>query len=646
VTKQEVIACYDAGTGAKRWEHRQNVYHSTVAFNRIGWASLAGDPATGNVYAHGSGGQLNAFAPDGSKLWEINLAEEFGRATGYGGRSQTPLVVGDRVLLNFVTDGWGDHAAPRTRVFAFDKKTGEVVWVTTPGRMPHDMNFQANLVHAVIDGRQLVIAGDADGHVYALDLLTGRPVWSFALSRQGLQNTVVVAGDTVFASHSEENLDAATMGRLVAFRATGNGDLTKQQLWQVDELTAGFPSPAYSDGKLYVVDNSANLYRVDAATGAVEWTHELGTVGKASPVVADGKIYVPELNGRFHVLRPGPEGPETLSEAHIAVADGRYAEIYGSPAVAYGRIYLATEGGLHCFGDPSKPFRVEGSPPPSALPRGAGAPAALLVTPGEVRLAPGTAGVFRASAYDAKGLPVELPPPGTWTLEGLAGEISADGRFQPSGAGAQAGRVSATAGGLTASARVRVIPDLPWSLDFEDQAPGSVPGWWVGAKDKYAVAELDGGRVLSKPDRDRGLLRNPVFFGGDFSNYTIEADVRGGQAGRRMTDVGLLNSGYTLDLLGNLQRLEIRDWTAERRIAKAVDLPWSMDTWYRMKLEVRTVSGRGLIRGRVWQRGQPEPADWSITVEDPLPIKSGSPGLIGYSPADIYYDNIRITENE
>ena len=53
----------------------------------------------------------------------------------------------------------------------------------------------------------------------------------------------------------------------------------------------------------------------------------------------------------------------------------------------------------------------------------------------------------------------------------------------------------------------------------------------------------------------------------------------------------------------------------------------------------------GLPPGSVWIL-DPEPSDWTITVEDPLPIAGGSPGLIGYSPADIYYDNVKVTVNQ
>jgi hypothetical protein len=71
-----------------------------------------------------------------------------------------------------------------------------------------------------------------------------------------------------------------------------------------------------------------------------------------------------------------------------------------------------------------------------------------------------------------------------------------------------------------------------------------------------------------------------------------------------------------------------------------------MDQWYRMKLRVDADDRRALVRGKVWPRDGSEPPAWTITVEDPHPIREGSAGLVGYSPADVYYDNIKVTVND
>ena len=57
-------------------------------------------------------------------------------------------------------------------------------------------------------------------------------------------------------------------------------------------------------------------------------------------------------------------------------------------------------------------------------------------------------------------------------------------------------------------------------------------------------------------------------------------------------------------------------------------------------------AGKSRVEVKVWKRGEPEPAEWTATAEDPLPIPAGAPGLYGFSPSPIYYDNISVTRNQ
>ena len=168
ITRQEVVSCWDAGTGRVIWEHRFNVSLTAVPFTRVGWANIEGDPETGNLYAHGVGGQLFCFDRGGRILWSHSLTEEYGRVSGYGGRTHSPIIDEDRVILGFFNFGWGDQSAPRHRYFAFNKHTGELIWVSTPGGRPDPITTQATPVVAVIDGQRLLIAGNGDGWIYAL----------------------------------------------------------------------------------------------------------------------------------------------------------------------------------------------------------------------------------------------------------------------------------------------------------------------------------------------------------------------------------------------------------------------------------------------------------------------------------------------
>jgi hypothetical protein len=401
-----------------------------------------------------------------------------------------------------------------------------------------------------------------------------------------------------------------------------------------------------------VVDNSANLFVLDAKTGRHLYKHKLGTVGKASPVWADGKLYIPETNGRFHILKPGPTGVEELDLDELSVVDPsaaagtRYAEIYGSPAVAYGRVYLSTEGGLYSLGDKAKPFKATRDKPvvlaEEPAEKGA-APAVLQVVPAEALTGPGEAVRFTVKAFDAKGRPLPAPAAVEWSLAGLAGTAE-NGAFTPPAGRAQAGKVVAKAAGLEAAARVRVIPPLPWSEDFEPYEVDKNPGWWVGAGTRFLVKDQGGNKVLVKPPSRAGVHRADVYLGpASLANYTVEADLLGTAQGRRRPDMGLINSGYTLDLMGAHQKVQVRSWSSDFRVEKSVPFPWDPDVWYTMRFRVDQQGGKSLVRGKVWKRGEPEPAEWTITAEDPHPIRQGSPGLYGYSPVDIHYDNVKVT---
>ncbi len=656
ITEQERVACFDAETGGLLWEHRFNVFHSTIPFNRLGWTSLAGDEETGYIYAHTISGVFACFDGDGTIVWSRSLTEEFGRFTGYGGRVVTPVVDGDLVILSFLNTSWGSHAAMRHRYFAFDKRTGAVEWTTTPGGRPKDTTYPVGVV-AEIGGRRLLIDGNSDGHVYAMDVKTGERVWGFQVSQGPLNASVVVDGTRIYASHNRENTDTTVMGRVVCIDGTGTGDVTKShEIWRVDGIEAGYSSPAFHDGRLYVVDSAANLHCLNGDTGQTHWTHSLGTVGKGSPVIADGKIYVTEVNGHFHILQPDENACTTLDTEQIERDTGHYAEIYGSPAIAYDRIYFVTENGLYCLGD--NEYSVVALPrtkAPKALRYGRVEPetvngiivaASVQIVPAEVLSAPGETVQFNARVFDEIGNALEEKV-STWSIDGLNGIID-DGGMLTLHAGdvGGAGTVSVQIGEVRDSARVRVVPDLPWHEDFESIAEGKHPPHWIRATNRYAVREIDGNKVLVKPPARRGLQRSNVYIGRpNMSDYSVQVDLMGTKPKRNLPDMGLIANRYTLEMQGNHQRLQILSWRSDLRMAKSVEFKWQPNVWYTMKMTVELINDKALVKGKVWQKDTPEPDGWTITVEDPLPNREGSPGIYGYSPAEIYYDNLKVWEN-
>jgi hypothetical protein len=190
-----------------------------------------------------------------------------------------------------------------------------------------------------------------------------------------------------------------------------------------------------------------------------------------------------------------------------------------------------------------------------------------------------------------------------------------------------------------------VIPALPWTYDFEGIK--AAPMWWTSNL-KGVPGQVDGGGVLTRP-RDETVGRRTRFFMGrpDWSNYTIEADVRGIEQRRQRGDVGLINQRYALVLFGNGQHLEIHPWQAVPEMTVRVDnVKWDANTWYRMKLRVENRAKDTLVQGKVWPRDQPEPKAWTIEKIDTIPHRKGSPGLYGDGISDVMFDNVRVYRNQ
>jgi outer membrane protein assembly factor BamB len=657
--EQERLLCLNADSGKLLWEHRYNIFTSDVPAHRIAWSSPAVDPASGNVFAISGNGLVMSLSRDGKVLWERSLAEEFGMWTTHGGRMSSPIVDGNQVIVSGLTFSWGQYAGGAHRFISFDKSSGQILWVSAPEGRPTDTIY-ANPFVATVNGVRMFFSGGSDGAMHALKANTGEPVWNWLVSKRGLNTAALVVGDDVIVTHSEENIISNEMGMLAAVPTSSTGVLAdKGARWLVRGVQAGYASPVSDGERIYLLDNGGVLLAFDLKSGKELWKQTIGTIAKASPVLADGKLYLGTENtgdagGKFYIIKPGPDKAEILDQDWLGTPQ-QSEQIIASPIVARGRVYVTSMDALYAIGPKTAPASAAKPAPASEAAPAAAGPATLVqVTPTELILKPGETIALTVRAFDAKGNPVASPGAATWALENLQGTI-ADGKFtaDQSTAG-QAGLVKATVGSLSATARIRVIPDLPWTFDFED-GRDVPPPQWVNATGKFAVRDLDGSKVLVK------LAENPFAFAKrcrpfmgstEFSNYTIQADVRGMDKRRQMGDIGIVAQRYELVLFGNHQRLELQPWQPEIQRTMKVDYKWNPNAWYTMKLEVQSLGGgRIRARGKVWPKGEAEPAAWTIERVDPIGSVKGAPGLYADAPSqagggsELYYDNIKVYRN-
>jgi outer membrane protein assembly factor BamB len=699
------VICVDAATGKKHWQYRYNIYLSDVPDTRVGWSSCTGDPATGRIYVQTVSGYFCCLEGDTGKLvWSRSLHEEFGLLSTYGGRTNVPLVYEDLVLVSAIVIGWGDSpkwgslAIPAHRFMAFDKATGQLRWLRGTRLAPYDTTYSTPTI-SLQGGQEAMVFGSGDGAVWAMQPRTGMPIWKYPFSRRGLNISPLVVDQRIYTSHSEENLTGNTMGALVALEgnqevgargldagkgAAGKGDPvpTAKPLWQQLTVMAGKSSPVMVDGRLWIVDDRAKLQVIDPGTGRLIARKALGTVMRSTPLVADGKVYLCTNNGRWYVLKPTASGVQIIHKKRLS---GQSSD--GSPIVSHGRIYLPTSEAIYCLAredlgskDLAPPIGSTHSPatPPDPLEENTHAGVArgddrrqtqqvatqLQVVPYDALLAPGEQLVYTIRLYNARGQflrTVAAPDRLHYSLEG-PGTITANGTYTaPLGDPHRATRVVCRLGELEGSARLRVVPPLPWHFDFNTAE--KIPLTWIGGRVRYVLREVDGEQVAAKrsvlptPRNPKNKLgtRSRLWMGPiHLSNYTVQADIRLTQTDGKLPDVGLINSRYTMTLRGMNRQLRLYSWSPhDYRSFAASEFEPQPEVWYTMKFSVTPKllaegeDPQAIVQGKLWLRDEQEPTAWTVEMVDHAANLSGSPGLYGNAQeAEFYIDNIHIVSNE
>ena len=648
VHAREKVVCWDAKTGDVLWEDKFNVFQTDIPAPRVGWAAMCGDKETGYVYVHSVSGMFKCYNADGEVIWERSLWEDFGKISGYGGRTQTPIIDENRVIVSFLAANWGETKGPGPLhyYYAFDKKNGDLLWVSAPGEAPKDTNYSVPIVR-VIDGQRMLIGGNGDGHVYAINARTGAPIWKFRMSMRGLNATPATEGNLVFISHGEDNIDNAEFGRVQCIDATGKGDITDtHSKWRFDGLKAGYTALIAKDGIVYVVADTGNLHAFDTQSGKELWVQNLGTVGKGSPVWADGKLYVMEVNGNVWILKPSREKCEVLSHVELL---GRGVpgtdEIYASPAIADGRIYLVTRDRTICLGTGKDP---EADPIPEMPKENSEDKDVALVQiyPYEVVMHPGDSVEYEVHAFNKYGYPLGKVDAKLTAGESL-GCLTIEGNKSTAGdtQNSVAGEITTDYNGLTAKARVRVFSDNPvWEWDFENFKGVAVPASWIRAFVKMKPVDVDGTTAM-RMGPGKGRPSHLVVMGpAEMKDYEMQTDIRFAEQSRRLANAGLTVQRYNFIFKANNNKLSLQSWQPHLRMAKEMRFRADPDVWYTMKMKVDVADGVATVRGKIWKRDESEPSEWTIEAIDPHPNEIGSPGVYVYGLADCFFDNIKITK--
>jgi len=153
------------------------------------------------------------------------------------------------------------------------------------------------------------------------------------------RNRIYVAGGgDLFWGKNEawlKCIDAAKTGDI-----TGTGEIWPYRLERHVMSTR-----AIHDGLVFIADCGRKFHCVDAGTGQAHWTHEIEGEVWASPLVADGKVYLGTRSGAFWVLAAAKE-KKILAHIELKVP------ISATVTSANSALYVATMTDLYAVHSP------------------------------------------------------------------------------------------------------------------------------------------------------------------------------------------------------------------------------------------------------------------------------------------------------
>ena len=317
---REFVVAFDVATGKEAWATPHGgAFRNDRGDGPRGTPTIDGD----RLYALGGNGDLSCMeAKTGKIVWSKNVLREFGGSNIQWGISESPLVLGNKVLVN----AGGRNAS----IVALNKETGAVLW-----KSQSDEAGYSSAIPLEINGRTQVVFFTAQ-RALGLDAHDGRLLWEYGRPANNVANvaTPIARGNRVFISS-----DYGTGGGVVEIKADGGA----QEIYFTKDMRNHHSSSVLVGDHLYGF-SSAVLTAMRFDTGEIAWRDR--SVGKGSLVYADGHLYCFSDNGVVGLVEATPTGYREKGRFRIPQDN---LPTWSHPVVAGGRLYLRDQDTIYAF---------------------------------------------------------------------------------------------------------------------------------------------------------------------------------------------------------------------------------------------------------------------------------------------------------
>jgi outer membrane protein assembly factor BamB len=279
--ENELVTCYRVDTGEPVWTHSDKARFDPANFQ--GSLGDIGPRATPTIvgeriYTQGGTGIVNCIdARTGNQIWSHDTAEEFGVPVTTWGKSGSPLVVDDMVVISVgaLPEGEAASAAgspatkfkPDCSLVAYDVETGDIRWAAGTRAAAYSSPIVADLAGE----RQIIIINQS--WVTAHRASDGEVLWEHPWRDETDTNAsasqpIPLDSDRLFLSKGY-----GTGVSLLKIQHDDSGRLTAKPMWDPAikrVMKTKFSNVVMREGFVYGLDDVL-LACIELETGKLQW---------------------------------------------------------------------------------------------------------------------------------------------------------------------------------------------------------------------------------------------------------------------------------------------------------------------------------------------------------------------------------------